>query len=250
MIVGDDLINNEALEHHGRKGQKWYQHIFGKEQSHAKYAEGQPSSSKKTKKTFRERMAESAEKRKSEKEAKDKIKAEKQAAKKEAERKKILKNPTQLYKHRDEFTYDEIKKAMDRFEWEKKLNTYSKEQLNRGAEFIKTLNTYASNGVNLYNTAARIVNSLTGDGTKNTLPFIGGVNPDKNKNNSNKDKNKSTDNKDKVDDILKKIGDFGKTIDSLQKDLKNVSDSINKASSLSLDPSEDDDDDDKKKNKK
>ena len=250
MIVGDDLINNEILEHHGVKGMKWYQHLFGKEQSHAKYAEGQPSSSKK-KKTFRERMAESAEKRKSEKEAKDKIKAEKQAAKKEADRQKILKNPTQLYKHRDEFTYDEIKKAMDRFEWEKKLNTYSQENLKRGAEFIQTMNTRVSNGINLYNSAARIVNSLTGDGTKNTIPFIGGINADKNKNqdkdkkkDDNKDQNKGKDN-----ETLKKLEGFSKNLETLTKTVSGMVDKLDKVSSLSLDPSEDDDED-KKKNKK
>lgn len=36
MIVKEQ----DYLEHHGVKGMKWYQHLFGKEQSHAKYARG------------------------------------------------------------------------------------------------------------------------------------------------------------------------------------------------------------------
>lgn len=32
------ISEQDYLEHHGVKGMKWYQHIFGKEQSHAKYS--------------------------------------------------------------------------------------------------------------------------------------------------------------------------------------------------------------------
>lgn len=183
-----DLENyRDSLEHYGRKGMKWYEHIFGREQSHAKYSKDQP------KKTFRERRADAAKKREAEKKAKEKAKAEKEAAKKEQQRKEILKNPTKLYKHRDEFTYEEIKDAMKRFDWEKQLNSYSRERLQQGADLIDTMVTYANNAIKLYNACARVVNSIGED----TIPFIKEVN---NKNKNNKDNKENKDNKDDKDD--------------------------------------------------
>lgn len=192
----DTAKYRDSLEHYGRKGMKWYEHIFGKEQGHAKYAKN--SGSPGTKKTFRDRMNESAKKRASEKAAKDKAKAEKkaadekaraekEAAKKEKKRQDILRSPSKLYKHRNEYTYEEIKAAMDRFRWEKELNSYSKAELQRGSDFIKDMTTYVNNGINLYNAAARIVNSMTGDGEKNTMPFVGNIDASKNKRKTSND---------------------------------------------------------------
>lgn len=182
MIVEENTWNDleryrTELEHTGRKGMKWYQHIFGDYQKSAKYAKGSSDATKGTKKSSTDNKKEKADK----KSADEKARAEKEAAKKEKKRQEILRSPTKLYKHRNEFTYDEIKKAMERFEWEKKLNEYSKNEMNRGADFIKTLNTYANNGINLYNTAARIVNTVSDDAEINKLPFIGNTDTAKNK---------------------------------------------------------------------
>lgn len=187
----DDLSNyRDSLEHYGRKGMRWYQHIYGKEQGQAKYAIGLSDSSKK--KTFRERREEASKQKAKDKEAKEKAKAEKKAseakakaekdaAKKEKERQDILKNPTELYKHRDEFTYNEIKEAIKYFDLEKQLYTHSEDRLKRGSNFIKTALEYTNNAINLYNAAARIVNSVSGDGKTNTLPFVGKQDETKNK---------------------------------------------------------------------
>ena len=187
----DDLANyRESLEHDGVKGMEWGKHKFGKFQYHARYAAGISPPNKK--KRFRDRQADAAKKRAAEKAAKEKAKAEKkeaatkakaekEAARKEKERQDILKSPTKLYKHRDEFTYDEIKKAMDKFKWEKELAGYSKDDLKRGADFIQTLTDYGNRAVNLYNVAARVVNSVAGDGKTNAIPFIGGIHEEKNK---------------------------------------------------------------------
>lgn len=186
----NDLSNyRESLEHYGRKGMHWYQHIFGDEQSHAKYAKGS-SDNKKTWRDRREAAAKQkaadkakAQKAKADKKAaEEKAKAEQAAKKKEEQRKKNLERPSTLYKHRKEYTYDEIKNAITRFEQEKRLSDFSKADLNRGADFIKTMVTYSNNAINLYNTAARVVNSVAEreDG-KNVLPFIGKLDDTKNK---------------------------------------------------------------------
>lgn len=204
----DDLAQyRESLEHFNVKGSSWYEHKRGKWQKHAKYAHGLDDPNKDDSKTTKsavdkvkakkeaaaakEKKKQAAAKEKAKKqEAADKAKAEKEAAKAEERRKKILASPTKLYKHRKEFTYDEIKKAMDTFKWEKELNGYSKDELQRGADFLKTLNTTMSNAINVYNTAARVVNSIKEyNGDSDLIPFIGGIKENK-KPNEKDDKNK------------------------------------------------------------
>lgn len=209
MIVDEntwDSLSNyrDSLEHYNRKGSKWYTHRFGRFQEHAKYAVGVSNPDKKessSKESWRDRREAASKKRAEEKAAKDKakaekkeaeakIKAEKEAAKKEKQRQDILKSPSQLYKHRYEYSYEEIQKAMATFKWEKELRGYSENTLKKGADFIKDITSIANNSINAYNTAARIVNSLYTDNGKNVMPFIGGIESDKNKkkdkkNNSN-----------------------------------------------------------------
>lgn len=188
----DDLAQyRESLEHFNIKGSSWYEHKRGKWQKHAKYAHGlddpnkddskttksavDKAKAKKEADTAKEKKKQAAAKEKAKKqEDANKAKAEKEAAKAEERRKKILASPTKLYKHRKEFTYDEIKKAMDTFKWEKELNGYSKDELQRGADFLKTLNTTMSNAINVYNTAARVVNSIKDfNGDSDFIPIIG-----------------------------------------------------------------------------
>lgn len=164
MIIKESTWNDlrpyrEALEHDGRKGMKWYQHIFGRYQSGAKYADNSSSDNGSNKKSRSEKKEEKAA-----------SKAAKETAKKETDRQKILNNPKSLYKHRNEFTYEEIKKAMDKFEWEKKLNSYVseqnrqlKERMNNGAEYINAMFKSVNNSINLYNAVARVINTIQGD---------------------------------------------------------------------------------------
>ena len=204
----DDLTQyRESLEHFNVKGSSWYEHKRGKWQKHAKYAHGMDDPNKDDSKTTKsaadkakakkeaaaakEKKKQAAAKEKAKKqEDANKAKAEKEAAKAEERRKKILASPTKFYKHRKEFTYDEIKKAMDTFKWEKELNGYSKDELQRGADFLKTLNTTMSNAINVYNTAARVVNSIKEyNGDDDLIPFVGGIKENK-KPNEKDDKNK------------------------------------------------------------
>lgn len=153
----------ESLEHHGVKGMRW-----------GVRKERKSPGTKRKKRTFSEKVKVRRQKRAKDRVARAKARAEKeqqeaqkkaakQAAVKEKKRKAILNNPTQLYKHRREFTADEIQAAMKQFEWEKKLSDYSKNDLKNGSEYINTMFSYVNNSINLYNAAARIANSVSED---------------------------------------------------------------------------------------
>lgn len=159
----------DSLEHYGVPGMKWG--IRKKKESSGKRRKKRTFSEKvQARRTQRAKNRVARAKARAEKQASEaKKKAEKAAAKKEKRRKEILNNPTSLYKHRKEFTAQEIQQAMQQFEWERKLSSYSREQLNNGAEFINTMFKYANNSINLYNAAARIANSFGEDGT---MPYI------------------------------------------------------------------------------
>lgn len=159
----------ESLEHYGVPGMKW-----------GVRKERKTSGVRRSKHTFSEKVKARRQQRAKDRVVRAKARAEKQQAeaqkkaakeqaKKEKKRQNILNNPTQLYKHRREFTADEIQAAMKQFEWEKKLSDYSKNDLKNGAEFINTMFAYVNNATNLYNSAARIANSVSED---SKLPII------------------------------------------------------------------------------
>lgn len=200
----------EALEQSGVKNMRWYRHIFGKYQDHAKYAAGRSSPDKKTSKRAdddakakakaekkaadakakAEKKEADAKAKAEKKEADAKAKAEKEAAEKEKERQKILSDPKKLYKHRKEYSYDEIKKAVDRFKQESELQKYAKETMQKGADYINLVNTYATSAINVYNTAARIINTINDNGKYNSVPFIDGLKADRNKSRVKSQQNK------------------------------------------------------------
>lgn len=160
----------DSLEHYGRKGQKWGEHIFGKERTGPKRKKRTFSEKAKARRAQRAKNRVARAKARAEKQQQEaQKKAAKQQAKKEKRRQSILNNPTSLYKHRREFTADEIQAAMKQFEWEKKLSEYSKNDLKNGADYINTMFNYVNNATNLYNSAARIVNSVAPD---RNLPII------------------------------------------------------------------------------
>lgn len=164
-------IDQDFLEHYGREGMKWYQHIYGKEQSHAKYATKKGSRKSSTSKAQKQKER---QEKKAQKAEQEKVKAEAKAA---ARREKIKQSPTKLYKHRREFTKAEIDEALKTFEWEKRLNDYSKEELNRGANYIDTMTKYAKSIGNLYNVGANVYNAYNSyvKGDKEKLPIVEGL---------------------------------------------------------------------------
>lgn len=72
----------------------------------------------------------------------EQIKKYKKANKKR--RANILKSPTKLYKHRNEFSDKEIDKALQRYKREQTLRNYSREKLSYGSDMAKRILTYAT----------------------------------------------------------------------------------------------------------
>lgn len=172
MIINDSTWNDlgdyrDYLEHYGVKGMRWGVRKQRESSGTSRKRNSKETQDKKTKRA--KRRIERAKVRAERREAEAKKKAEKEAAKKEARRKQILSNPTSLYKHRKEFTAQEIQQALQQFDWDKKLRSYSKDTINSGAEFIGTLFKGVNNGINLYNAAVRVVNSTR---PGETLPYI------------------------------------------------------------------------------
>lgn len=170
----NDLADyRDSLEHYGRKGQKWGQHIFGKEKTGSTRKKRTFSEKTKARRAQRAKDRVARAKARAEKqEVEAKKKAEKAAAKEEKRRKQILNNPTSLYKHRKEFTAEEIQAAMKQFEWEQKLSGYSKDRINNGAEFVNTLVKYSAGAIKLYNNAAKIANAFNDDPKAKKLPIV------------------------------------------------------------------------------
>lgn len=172
------------LEHYNRKGSKWYEHRFGEWQSHAKYAGGRADPSKKTAKSSDSKKTSKKSSKSSSKTKTKSVKKEKKESKlsqmkkqaAEKRRQEILKDPTKLYKYRNQFTKEEINKAMETFEWEKKLRGYSTSKnedltktLEQGKRVVESLMGMTKAGIGAYNQVVRIVNTFGGDGE---IPYI------------------------------------------------------------------------------
>lgn len=162
------------LEHYNRKGSKWYEHRFGDWQSHAKYAGGRsdPSAKKKPSKP----SGKATTKKSTKKEQKESKLAEVKKKAAEKRRQEILKDPTKLYKYRNEFTKEQIEEAMKTFEWEKKLRGYSTakgedytKKLEQGKRVVDSVLGIAKGAIGTYNQVARVVNTFNGD---SELPYI------------------------------------------------------------------------------
>ena len=153
----DGLSNyRDSLEHYGVPGMKWG---VRKERE----AKGRRRASAKTKARVQNRMSylERRKREKAKRAAESKAKAEAKKAEREAKKRQdILNSPTRLYKNRRNYSQDEINAALKQFEWERKLNEYSKAEMRAGKEFIDNMFQYTNSAINLYNTSARIVNSF------------------------------------------------------------------------------------------
>ncbi len=185
----------EYLEHHGIKGQRWgirrTPEQLGHRVSERRKAKSSSSTRKsinflkrkpKTSSSKEEKFTKKAEKRKQI----DEKRAVKKAQKDVARREKILQNPTLLYKHRKEFSPEEIKKAMGNIKMEQELRDLSMKNLGVGRQYLETAVRYAESTIKMYNKAANVYNAFGHPKPGKEAPVIG-VSPNKDK---NKDKDK------------------------------------------------------------
>lgn len=146
----------DALEHHGIKGMRW-----GVRRDRSSSGSSRGGSRKASitgndiSSADRRKIVKSA--KRAERAAK---KAEAAATKAKEMHEKNLQSARTLYKHRREYTQDEINSALKTFEWERKLRDYSKSELEAGKKYLDAAFQYANSSINLYNTAARIVNTF------------------------------------------------------------------------------------------
>ncbi len=171
----------EYLEHHGVKGMRWGVRRTPAQLGHEpskrkKSADKTPDKTRPS--IFFKKASGSAQKEKKiakkekRKQEVDEKKAAKRAQKDIARREKILQDPTLLYKHRKEFSPDEIRKAMSNIQMEQNLQQLSMNRLSVGQQYLQTAVKYADTGIKAYNNAAKIYNAF-GKGSK-PMPIIGG----------------------------------------------------------------------------
>lgn len=164
--IGAINLAPDFLEHYGVKGMKWG------------VRKEQPTSSGTS--TLTKKQAKKLLKQKKLAQAK----REREAVK----RKKILSNPTKLYKNRDKFSEAEIKKAMEKFNWERNLRSLSKSDLDYGRDVVKNILDTSSSLIGIYNNIARTYNSLGSPDIKwKYIENIPGGDKKKKKNNKDDD---------------------------------------------------------------
>lgn len=149
--------STNSLEHYGIKGMKWGVRRTPEQLGHK-------TASKKT----------SNQSRNLQKARKAKAAKAKKATADEKKRQEYLKSPSQLYKHRDMFTQQEIDAAMKRFQWEQNLRNMSKSEMNRGKETVDMVLGYVKTGTEAYNAFAKIYNAYQSyEETGKVLPIVG-----------------------------------------------------------------------------
>lgn len=137
---------SKYLQHSGRKGMKWYQHIYGKEDSRAQYSKSGSSKNKSNNSN-----ADGSSKQK--------------MVKRPMTREEIMRSPQALYKHRDEFTTEELQKAIQRFRVINDLETIAEGEKAVGSIFdtMNGVSKKTTTGVNMYNQFANIWNTFKPD---------------------------------------------------------------------------------------
>ena len=151
------IISGGELYHYGRKGMKWYQRIFSKEQRVA---------AKKAKE-----KAKAEETKAKAKAAKEEYEARKAKALKSGSAKDIL-------AFKGNLTKEEMKNAMERIQWEQNMKAISDSEVSSGQQKadkffngVGKATDYAVTSLKAYNTFANVYNALTGT-DKPQLPTV------------------------------------------------------------------------------
>lgn len=149
---------DSAIEHSGRKGMKWYQHIYGEPDSRAKYASKGSNSGNSSSSSSASKIIKSNKPSKEE----------------------ILMDPDLVFKYRSDFTKDELKDAVDRFRLENEVQKISIERRNQGVkkvtgimdmagDTVEEINKKGQAAVGIWNTFAGIYNVVK---APNAIPLI------------------------------------------------------------------------------
>lgn len=134
-------IQTNDLYHHGIKGMKW-----GVRRTKAEL--GYPESSPRKKTPL------NSKKKQQHKKLRELSKIEQERIKNK--RKEILNSPSKLYKYRDQFTEQEIKDAIKRFETNKRLSELSNYEVNAGKRYVENVVGYVETGIKVYNTLTKV----------------------------------------------------------------------------------------------
>lgn len=186
-----DLDRDDFLEHYGRKGQKWYQHIFGDRDPRAAYFKGDSDKSKKSssgndsdsRKTRRLEKKEARQKAKIEKKAAKELKKEQENEAKEKEKERLrlesyekqkredLKDARSIYKNRDKYSKEEIARAVADYKYKQELSNLRWDQGMQAKRRVDDIVSSIETGTRLYNNFAKIYNVVSDE--EHQLPIVG-----------------------------------------------------------------------------
>ena len=174
-------FDNNELFHHGRKGMKWGQNIFGRKNQKGS-VRGGGKNEEKTRRAIGTAVKNLDAKRQSNdnrKKEKDAVEVERIQAEREKLKQKIAKsrNAAEVYKHADLFTNQELSTIYNRLQTEENIKRLAPKKGAKAKQIADdivswgdTASRYISTGTKIYNGVAAIYNTFGGKGE--VLPII------------------------------------------------------------------------------